>query len=85
MPEYEAFKPGDEVMLVDNIEDVAGHDWETLNKDIFKKNEIYIVEAQSGKDRNAWVSIKFASNGETSHGWPRERWQFANIETNRYI
>ena len=80
MLEYEAFEPGDEVILVDNIEDIAGHDWETLNADIFKKNEVYTVREQVNEGNKAWVSIEFASNGDTSHGWPRERWQFANTE-----
>jgi len=80
MPEYEAFEPGDEVMLVDNIEDVAGEDWRSLREDIFRKGEIYIVKKQVNEDNEIWVSIEKASNGSTNHGWPRERWQFANTE-----
>ncbi len=81
MLEYEAFKPGDEVMLVDNIEEMAGPEWETLGACIFEKGEIYTVVNQTDSGNKAWVSIEFTSNGDTGHGWPRERWQFANTET----
>ena len=81
MSEYKTFEPGDKVMLVDNIEEIAGTDWETLTKGIFEKNEIYTVKEQNEQGNRPWVSIEETSGGETGHGWPRERWQFANIKS----
>ena len=84
--ECDALKHGDEIMLVDNIKEVAGSEYShAVNKSgPYSEGAIYLVEKNNeGKwatENDSWISVQSTNNGDAGHGWPRERWQLANYE-----
>ena len=67
-------------MLVDNIEEVAGRDWDNLSKYIFTKDTVYEVNSTPRHPQSNWIAIKKTNDGQTTHGWDYKRWQLVNTE-----
>ena len=84
--ECDALKHGDEIMLVDNIKEVAGNEYSyTVSKSgPYSESAIYLVEKNFeegwANEDDSWISVQLTNNGDAGHGWPRERWQLANYE-----
>ena len=71
--EFDNLQEGDEIMLVDDIEKVAGEKWDSLSKDIYTKNTVYNVDIK--ETYGEWVAVQLTNNKERGHGWPMNRWQ----------
>ena len=78
--EYENLEHGDEVALVDNIEEIAGRDWSRLPSDTFTKNTIYKVNKNSDYQQMEWIIIQQTDGGKKNHGWNYKRWQLVDTE-----
>ncbi len=75
--EYKLLENGDQVMLVDNIRDIAANTRDAnVLEDTFIPGDIYEVLMEEPSD--GWVGIDKNAKGNSNHGWPRERWQLIN-------
>ena len=84
--ECDALKHGDEIMLVDNIKELAGTEYHITVEEcqVYSEGAIYLVEKNNEEkwatENDSWISVQLTNNGDAGHGWPRERWQLANYE-----
>ena len=79
--EYRDLQHGDEIMLVDDIEEVAGYEWDHLVSGTYTKDTIYLVDKNETNNRpvdDGWVAIQKTDSGKVGHGWPYVRWQLVN-------
>ncbi len=77
--EFDNLQDGDEVVLVDNIDEVNHSEWASLDKDVYTKDAVYKVDMKhTSNDSNSnlqpWVGVQLTNDGQTGHGWPMDRW-----------
>jgi len=75
--EYDNLQDGDEIILVDNIEEVNHSEWVSLDNRIYTKDTVYNVDIKNTSNTGnsqAWIGIQLTNDGQTGHGWPMDRW-----------
>ena len=71
--EYDMLEPGDLVTLVDNVRDLIDESDDHTLESVFIPGHEYIVGPISSSSSN-WIDILVNEEGNTNHGWPRDRW-----------
>ena len=77
--DFDLLQDGDEIILVDNIEEVNPEEWGRLSKSIYTKDTVYKIDIKhTNKDANSnlqpWIGVQLTNDEQTGHGWPMDRW-----------